>query len=129
VSPDHRYAAIIVENERDEDVEVVGVEGGLPQRPAGTLVVVDLTGGNPAAWKLRRVDLTGLSAYAPEDPEPEFVDINDDNEAVVTLQENNHIAIVDLKSGKVVADFPAGAVDLEGIDATEDGLIALVDSL
>jgi hypothetical protein len=27
----------------------------------------------------------------PTDPEPEYVSINDNNVAVVTLQENNHI--------------------------------------
>src|SRR5690606_3965218 len=75
VSPDGQYAAIVIENERDEDVEVGGVEGGLPQAPAGYLVVVDVAG--PAAeWTMRQVDLTGLAAYAPQDPEPEFVDIN-----------------------------------------------------
>ena len=35
LSPNGQYAAVIIENERDEDVEVDGVEGGLPQFPAG----------------------------------------------------------------------------------------------
>jgi hypothetical protein len=47
----------------------------------------------------------------------------------VTLQENNHVAVVDLKTGVVVDDFPAGNVDLIGIDAEEDALIDLDDSL
>jgi hypothetical protein len=47
----------------------------------------------------------------------------------VTLQENNHIVIVDLRTKGVIADFPAGSVNLSGIDATEDDLIALDDSL
>ena len=54
------------------------------------------------------VGLTGLSAYAPEDPEPEFVDINDRNEAVVTLQENNHMVIVDLPTLTVIQHFEHG---------------------
>jgi DNA-binding beta-propeller fold protein YncE len=129
ISPDERYVAIAIENERDEEVVVGGVEGGLPQNPPGYLVIVDIKGSNPANWTRRDVALTGLAAYASEDPEPEFVDVNDRNEAVITLQENNHIAIVDLRSGKLTRHFPAGSVSLRGIDATEDGTIKLTDSL
>ncbi len=128
ISPDGRYAAIAVENERDEDVVVDGVEGGLPQPPAGYLVIVDLL-GYPSSWTTRQVSLSGLSEYAPDDPEPEFVDINDANQAVVSLQENNHIAIVDLRSGEVVNDFAAGTQTLVGVDATEDDLISLSETL
>jgi DNA-binding beta-propeller fold protein YncE len=110
ISADRRYAAIVIENERDEEIEVDGEEGGLPQLPSGALLIVDLLGANPTGWTIRSVDLTELSAYAPEDAEAEFVDINERNEAVVTLQENNHVAIVDLASGAVVADFAAGPV-------------------
>ena len=46
-------------------------------------------------------------------PEPEFVAFNEAGEIAVTLQENNHIAIVDAETGKVVAHFSAGAVDLD----------------
>ena len=127
ISPDGRYAAIAIENERDEEI-VVEEEGGLPQLPAGYLVIVDLV-GEPEDWLIRNTDLSGLALYAPYDPEPEFVDINADNEAVVTLQENNHIIIVDLVSGQVTGDFPAGTVDLAGIDNSEDGLVLLTDSI
>jgi hypothetical protein len=125
ISPDGRYAAIAIENERDEDLG----DGEPPQLPAGYLAIIDLVGGSPASWMRRDVALTGLAAFAPEDPEPEFVDINARNEAIVTLQENNHIAIVDLKRGAVLRHFSAGAVSLNGIDANEDGRISLTDSL
>lgn len=129
LSPNGQYAAVAIENERDEDVEVDGVEGGLPQFPAGLLVVVR-TQGPPAGWSLTQVALIGLAAYAPSDPEPEFVDVNDKNQAVVSFQENNHLAIVDLASGTIVNHFPAGAVDLEHIDADETtDVIALDDAL
>jgi hypothetical protein len=129
ISPDQRYAAIAIENERDEDVEVDGVEGGLPQAPAGFLAVLRLT-GPPVAWAAPSVvDLTGLADYAPSDPEPEFVDINDRNEAVVTLQENNHVVIVDLPTLAVKEHFSAGAVTLNGVDLEDDGVIALTESL
>ncbi|MEY4548523.1 MAG: hypothetical protein RL685_4718, partial [Pseudomonadota bacterium] len=129
LSPSGKYAAVVIENERDEEVTVAGVEGGLPQLPAGFLAIVDLAGSDPAGWSMRRVELTGLSSLAPEDPEPEFVDVNARDQAVITLQENNHLVIVELASGRVLNDFPAGSVDLAGVDATEDGIIALNESL
>lgn len=151
VSPDGRYTAVAIENERDETVCVGGsaqgrpvaeddraaarrcidgggVPGGLPQtalgNPPGYLAVIDNRGNG-----IRHVPLTGLAEYAPGDPEPEFVDIDERNRAVVTLQENNHVVIVDLASGRVVKDFPAGTVRLRGIDATEDRMIRLTDTL
>ena len=127
VSPDGRYAAVAIENERDESVVVGGVTGGLPQPPAGLLQVVDLLGPVPA-WSVRDVPLTGLATYAPEDPEPEYVDVNAANQAVVTLQENNHVVVVDLPSGAVVSHFPAGTVDLHAIDTVRDGRISLTGS-
>lgn len=165
ISPDGRYAAIVIENERDEFICVGGAEdaspapedgpekpgdvteeqceagggqvGVVPQNgpdtaignPAGYLVIVDVGDPDPANWTRRDVDLTGLADVAPTDPEPEFVDINADNRAVVTLQENNHIVIVDLVNGSIAGDFSAGAVDLTGVDATEDGVIALVEDV
>lgn len=108
ISPDGKYVAIAIENERDEDVEVDGVEGGLPQLPAGYLAIVDIVGMNPTNWVRRDVDLTGLASYGSDDPELELVDINEDNETVVTLQENNHIAIVNLVTGTVTDHFDLG---------------------
>lgn len=132
VSPDGRYAAIVIENERDEDLN----DGLLPQLPAGSLQVLDLK-GPPWKWNgLRTVDLTGLAATGPTDPEPEFVDINSRNEAVVSLQENNHLAIVDLRRARVTKHFSAGATDVTDVDATEEdlgpqgnGLIELTEDL
>lgn len=116
VSPDGHYAAVVIENERDEELG----DGAPPQLPAGGLVIIDLAAPTPADWTTRNVSLVGLATLYPADPEPEFVDINSDNIAVVTLQENNHIALIDLATGSVVNHFSAGAVDLEQIDATEE---------
>jgi len=115
VSRDGRYAAIVIENERDE-----GVNGGaIPQLPAGRLAILDI-GGAPAIWKLRNVELTGIVARFGADPEPEYVAINDDNVAVVTLQENNHIALVDLATARVTGHFSAGSVTLSRVDLTDE---------
>lgn len=123
VSADGRYAAIVIENERDEELE----EGALPQPPPGFLTIVDLV-GPPAAWTLREVALIGIGNRFPEDPEPEFVDINAANQAAVTLQENNHIVIVDLPTGLIVNHFPAGTVT-HAADLQDDEQIIFGDLL
>ncbi|BBE70952.1 esterase-like activity of phytase family protein [Oharaeibacter diazotrophicus] len=121
VSPDKAYMAIAIENERDEEV----AKGDLPQLPGGFVAVLKLDGGLPACAGLAKVDVTGLAAVAPEDPEPEFVSINGRNEAVVTLQENNHLVVIDLATAKVVNHFSAGTVTLEQVDTEKDGVIDL----
>ena len=115
VSKDGNYIAVVLENQRDETLN----GGALPQLPAGALKIVDVTGA-PSTWKIRSVDLTGIATLYGTDPEPEYVAINDDNIAVVTLQENNHIALVDLKSAKVTTHFSAGSVTLAKVDLTDE---------
>lgn len=125
-SPDGRFLAVVIENERDEELN----DGEIPQLPGGNLTIIPLADGALDCAGKVVVDLTGLAAVAPEDPEPEFVDINAAaNEAVVTLQENNHIAIVDLATGKVTANFAAGTVDLAGIDTKKDAVISLTGEM
>ncbi|MEZ5659715.1 MAG: esterase-like activity of phytase family protein [Burkholderiaceae bacterium] len=76
--------------------------------------------GQPNTWTATRVDMTGTSALYAGDPEPEYVDINNDNTAVMTMQENNHLVLVHLPSAKITAQFTAGAIDLTDIDTTEE---------
>jgi hypothetical protein len=125
-SPDKKFLAVAVENERDEELN----DGVMPQLPAGHLAIFNVAGDgtltNCDAATI--VPMTGLAQIASDDPEPEFIDINSDNIAAVTLQENNHIALVDLASAKVTAHFPAGSVDLEKIDANDDKVISAIDS-
>ncbi|AHL76810.1 alkaline phosphatase [Stutzerimonas stutzeri] len=124
ISPKGRYAAVAIENERDEDLN----DGLIPQLPGGFLRIVDLK-GQPSRWSTRDVDLTGLAEIAAEDPEPEYVSINDQDVAAVTLQENNHIVLVDLRRGRVLRHFSAGQVDLEGVDVEENDRIEPVGVL
>jgi hypothetical protein len=124
-SADGKFLAVVIENERDEEVN----DGVIPQLPGGNLTILPLADGAPDCAAKVVVDLAGLAAVAPEDPEPELVDINAANQAVVTLQENNHIAIVDLSTGKVTVNFTAGTVDLASIDTEKDGIIALTGSM
>ncbi len=125
LSPNGAHLVVAVENERDEKV----ADGALPQLPAGFVSILPIKGGTIDCAGLRKVEMTGLAAVAGDDPEPEYVDVNGRNEAVVTLQENNHIALVDLASGKVTAHFSAGSVDLTGIDTKRDGVVDLTGKM
>lgn len=125
VSKDEQYIVVAIENERDEDLG----DGVLPQMPAGFVVIIDTpTGSTPEEWTVQQIDMTGLDILYPEDPEPEYVSINSDNIAVVTMQENNGIALIDLASGEVTASFNAGDVDIDQIDTVGDSIIMQTDS-
>ncbi|MTH97861.1 esterase-like activity of phytase family protein [Roseibium sp. RKSG952] len=118
ISPDGKFLAIAIENERDEDLN----DGVIPQMPAGHLAIFDLdeNGAPTNCDGVRIVDMTGMAEVAGSDPEPEFVSINDNNQAVVTLQENNHLVVIDLPSGNVVSHFSAGGASAENIPVTKD---------
>jgi hypothetical protein len=120
VAPSGRYIAVAIENERDEDVN----DGAIPQAPGGYLAVVDAR-----TWAVSRVPLTGLAEVAPGDPEPEYVSINSRDEAIVSLQENNHLAVVSLPKRKVVEHFSAGTVTVSGVDTADDDRISLTGSI
>jgi hypothetical protein len=115
-SADGSFIAIAVENERNEDLN----DGALPQLPAGYLVKIGVRDGVADCANQQKIDVTGLSDIAGDDPEPEFVDINDAGEIVLTLQENNHIVVIGA-DGAVARHFSAGSIDLEGIDTKRDG--------
>lgn len=107
--------AVAIENERDEDFE----DGRVGQLPAGYMVTVGVKNEALACDSLKKIDVSGLTEIAPEDPEPEFVDINAQGEIAVTLQENNAIVVLNA-DGSIQNQFSAGAVDLVNIDATDE---------
>lgn len=116
LSPDGSFLAVAIENERDEEVN----DGAIPQIPAGFVVRLPIKDGQVDCAAKEVIDLTGLAEIAPEDPEPEYVAFNSQNELVVTLQENNHLVVIGA-DGKVQSHFSAGAVDLSGVDIDKDG--------
>lgn len=140
ISGDEKYAAIAIENQRDEELAPPGKEeGDLPQLPAGFVQVIDLDGA-PADWQAHQVDLvsgdgSALPAFMdagivePTDPEPEYVSINRQNKLALTLQENNGIVIIDLATRAIEKVFTAGKVTVSGIDAKKDGKISLTDTI
>ncbi|WP_280460820.1 esterase-like activity of phytase family protein [Nocardia carnea] len=128
ISPDGAFAAIAMENQRDEEFTPAGgEEGDLPQPPTGFVQLIDLTGA-PDAWTARKVDFDTAAARAagldtPEDLEPEYVSINSRGQVAVTLQENNGIAVIDGTTGEVTSIFDAGSVAVDGVDTAEDGVL------
>ena len=125
ISKDGKYIAVAIENERDEDLN----DGEIPQQPAGYLSVIDFNVDTGICQSVHKINLNGLAEIAPNDPEPEFVAFNDLNEIVLTLQENNHLIIIDANSKKVVNDFSAGTVNLSNIDTKRDGALIFNESL
>lgn len=117
ISKDGKFLAVAIENERDEDLN----DGEIPQMPAGDLKIFTLTGGMPDCATMKTVAMTGLAGTAGDDPEPEFVAFNEAGEIAVTLQENNHVAIVDAATGDIVSHFSAGSVSLDRVDTKKDG--------
>ena len=108
--------AIAIENERDQDRD----EGNLPQLPAGHVALLDVEGGNMNCDSLAAIDVTGLARVAPADPEPEYVAFNRIDELVVSLQENNHLVIIDTQTMEITASIDAGSVTLENVDTDEE---------
>ncbi len=114
-APDASFVAVAIENERNEDLG----DGRVGQMPAGYVAILPLADGLPQCDETVFADVTGLAEIAPEDPEPEFVSINSENEIVVTMQENNHMVVLNA-AGEVLSHFSAGAVDLHNIDVDEE---------
>lgn len=115
VAKDGSFVSIAIENERDEDLG----DGRTGQMPAGYLVMVSFKDGALDCNTKKDINMIGLAQVSPEDPEPEFVDINANGETVVTLQENNHLVIVS-KDGEILNHFSAGSVDLTEIDTIDE---------
>lgn len=122
-APDGSFIAIAIENERDEEVN----DGEIPQAPSGFVVKVPVAGGVADCAGLVKIEVTGLSALAPDDAEPEYVDVNAAGEIAVTLQENNHIVVIGADNA-VASHFDAGTVALDGIDTKRDGKLSFTDT-
>lgn len=134
ISPDGTFAAIAMENQRNEEFTPPGKEeGDLPQPPTGFVQLIDLTGA-PNTWTPRKVDFDVEAARkagldTPEDLEPEYVSINSRGQVAVTLQENNGIAVLDGHTGQVAKIFSAGNQSVTGIDTKEDAVIDQTGSI
>ena len=106
--------------------------------PAGSITVIDLKNGlrratvaragfkrfedRADALRARGVRIFGPGASVAQDMEPEYI-ASRGNRAFVTLQENNAVAVVNLRSAQVVRILPLGLKDHaargNGIDASD----------
>lgn len=134
-APGKPKAAIAMENQRDEETN----DGALPQPPTGFIQTIDLS-GKPEKWQATPIrfenengELLGVVKKAgldtPEDLEPEYVTINKKNQLAVTLQENNGVAIVDLRTNRIESVFSAGKAEIKGVDTKSDKAINPTDTL
>ncbi|PUE38448.1 alkaline phosphatase [Limnohabitans sp. Bal53] len=120
-----RNIVVVLENQRDEGLN----KGALPQLPAGNVTILPIKNGVPDCTGAHPINLTGLADIAPTDPEPEFVKVNDKGLAVVSLQENNHLVLIDVAKRTVFRHFSAGSVNLNQIDRKRDGVISPTESI
>lgn len=133
-TPNGRYALLANEGEPSDDYQV---------DPEGSVTIVDLTRGVARA-RTRQADFRafngqplpdGLRAPRPfsatvaQDLEPEFIAVSPNSRtAYVSLQENNGVAVVDIRRGRITGLLGLGAKDhsLAGnaLDASNrDGII------
>ena len=140
----------MIENQRNEDLCVGGTwTAPKPTKTSAKLaaacsaacrrhqcrqsspVIACCTRRPPLAWGAPATSsLTGLSSYAPDDPEPEFVDINDGQRG------GRHAAGEQPPRRRRSADVTGearlsrrAASRSKGVDTTEDGEISLTETL
>ena len=121
----------------DEETDANG-DATVPGVRAGRIEVIglqDLYGGtSTGVQKLELVDaLTAAGGNYTTDPQPEYVSVNSSiNKAVISLQENNAVAIVDLSDvmkPKLERVFSTGTVTrTASADLTKDAEVKLVEN-
>jgi Collagen triple helix repeat (20 copies) len=112
VSPGRTRGAAAIENESD------------PATP-GRIEVLDLSSADPTQWTATPVAIPALDpAIFDEaaDPQPEFVDVNAQNVAAVTLQEQDAVVIVDLPTATVTGFFSTGSQTFDA-DPFQDNVL------
>lgn len=129
--------AVVAIEDEETDAKGDATLGG--QRPGHIDVVglQDLYGGRSSG--LQRIELVEAlkalpGALYPYDPQPEFVSIHPQtHQAVVSLQENNAVALIDLshpRRARLVKLLSTGTVERQGnVDLKKDKEVALTDSV
>ncbi|MDA0179519.1 hypothetical protein OJ997_04360 [Solirubrobacter phytolaccae] len=104
VSPDGQYAAIA--DEQDQGFN------------DGSVIVLDMLGREVADWTTRQIALPARDDARWLKPlgvtlklQPEYIDVRADNVALVSVQDQNAFALVDLVSGTVQKVLDAGSID------------------
>lgn len=103
ITPDGARVVVAIEDEENAD------DNAVVQARPGSVQIVTIDYSDPAASTVATIALTPESGNFPGDPQPEFVDITADGRtAIVSLQENNLIAVIDLASSTVIRYIEAG---------------------
>lgn len=116
LTPDGTRAVIAIEDEENPDGNAVA------QARPGSIQIVTINATTPSQSTVATIALTPTGGNMPTDPQPELVDITPDGRtAVVTLQENNLIAVIDLTTATVTRYIDAGNSIHAFADLASDG--------
>jgi len=133
-TPDGKYVLVANEGEPSNDYTI---------NPVGSVSIIDVEQGLPSITEssvttagFDNVNAEGIRIVKPgasfsEDAEPEYIVVSDDSsKAYVALQENNAIAVLDLKTKQFTSVHDLGVIDhsLPGyaLDASDkDGVASL----
>ena len=103
LTPDGTRAVVAIEDEEDPDGNAVA------QARPGAVQLVTIDAANPSASTVVTIALAPTVGNHPTDPQPEYVDVTPDGTtAIVTLQENNVLAVIELATATVVRYVDAG---------------------
>jgi hypothetical protein len=114
-TPNGKYLLSANEGEPDDDYL---------NDPEGSVTIVDLESGtirtadfNTFDMQEKRLEREGFRVFGPnatlsQDAEPEYIAVSDDSKfAWVALQENNGVAKINLKAGRITNIYPLGFKD------------------
>jgi DNA-binding beta-propeller fold protein YncE len=119
VTPDGTRAVIAIEDEEDADNNAVA------QARPGSVQIVTINAAMPASSTVATVALAPTVGNLRSDPQPELVDITGDGRtAIVSLQENNAIAVIDLATATVTRYIDAGTSSHARADLASNNEVA-----
>lgn len=121
-TPDGTKVIVANEGEPNDDytidpegsISIIDISGGIANVTTANVTSAGFTGFNDRKQELieKGVRIFGPNATVAQDLEPEYIAVSaDGSTAIVTLQENNAIAVVDIASGTVADVLPLGVKD------------------
>jgi len=122
ITPDGTRAVVAIEDEENAD------DNAVVQARPGSVQIVAINEAAPSSSTVASVAMAPDVGNLRGDPQPEFVDITADSRtAIVSLQENNAIAVIDLPTATVTRYIDAGTSVHARADLASDGEIAFTN--